>query len=451
MSKMKKNYYCQSCGASYNKWVGRCESCGEWNQIVEETQHVGSLLKKPKVDVAAFFNSLEGEQNQTQKGYERLVTGMDEFDRVCGGGIVPGSVILVGGDPGIGKSTLLLQIAAHLSKQHPSVYVSGEEALDQIRMRARRLGVQDSPLSLAASTNLDETIGALEKFQGLKLAIIDSIQTMSLSAVDSPAGSVSQVRSCAMELTRAAKKKGFSVILVGHVTKEGTLAGPRVLEHMVDTVLYFEGERNYDYRLLRGVKNRFGATDEIGVFSMTEKGLEEIKNPSSLFLSHSDEPIPGCTVFPAMEGTRPLFVDIQVLVAPSYFPSLKRTSVGWDNNRLAMVLAVLEARCGYSFGNKDVYVNISGGLKIVEPAVDLAICTALISAYLNKPVPPKNTFCGEISLTGEVRSINRLEPRLKEAQKLGFTRVVCPKQNVLGGNHQTFQISHLTEIGKILG
>lgn len=429
MAKIKNTYICQQCGSVSPKWSGRCESCHAWNTLVEETTSTPGVRQQVKVDPAAFFAPLHSLEN-TPLNTQRLETSISEFDRVCGGGLVPGSVVLVGGDPGIGKSTLLLQIVAALARQNVCAYVSGEEALSQLHMRASRLGLSGSHVHLAASTNLDETIAALEKLKNLRVAIIDSIQTTSLSAIESPAGSVSQVRACALELTRSAKKHGYCVILVGHVTKEGTLAGPRVLEHMVDTVLHFEGDRSYDYRLLRAVKNRFGATDEMGVFSMTEKGLEEVSNPSALFLSSAQTPVSGCAVFAAIEGTRPLFVDIQALVAPSYFPSPRRTAVGWDTNRLAMLLAVLETRCKVSFANKDVYINVSGGLKITEPAVDLAVAAALISAHRDAPLPRHRVYCGEVSLTGEIRAVNHVELRAREALKLGFTEIVTPPQKI---------------------
>jgi DNA repair protein RadA/Sms len=369
---------------------------------------------------------------------DRKLTTLSEFDRVCGGGLVPGSVLLVGGDPGIGKSTLLLQVVAAFSKQYRCVYISGEEAVSQVRMRAKRLGVSNSDnLHLASSTHVHDILNALEDVQStekspLDLLIIDSIQTMTSEQSDSAAGSVSQVRVCTQELITFAKSKGTAVILVGHVTKEGVIAGPRVLEHMVDTVLYFEGDRNYHYRILRSVKNRFGATDEIGVFEMTEGGLAEVHNPSALFLNQHDYPISGSAIFAGIEGTRPILMEIQALVAPSHLATPRRTSVGWDTNRLAMMIAVLESRCGLSFANRDVYLNIAGGLKITEPAADLAVAAALLSALKNRPAPQKTVFFGEIGLAGEVRSVSQSELRLKEASKLGFEQALCgtaPKQN----------------------
>lgn len=357
----------------------------------------------------------------------RFLSNITEFDRVCGGGLVAGSVVLVGGDPGIGKSTLLLQVAARLSKNLGVYYISGEEAINQVRMRAERLKVKDSKVHLAAATSLNDIITSLE---GAKagVVIIDSIQTMHADSISAAPGSVSQVRFCTQALIRFAKKRNIIVIIVGHVTKEGTIAGPRVLEHMVDAVLYFEGERGHQFRILRGVKNRFGATDEIGVFEMTQEGLQEVSNPSSLFISERDEQISGSAVFAGIEGTRPLLLEVQALVAPSAFGTPRRAVVGWDNNRLAMLLAVLETRCGVNLGNRDVYLNVAGGLRIQEPAADLAVAAALMSALTDQALPKASLFCGEVGLSGEVRGVKHLEARLKEAQKLGFKSAYIPTQ-----------------------
>jgi DNA repair protein RadA/Sms len=364
---------------------------------------------------------------ETQVLYPRLLSGIAEFDRVCGGGLVAGSVLLVGGDPGIGKSTLLLQVAAQLSQQTPCCYISGEEAVDQIRMRAFRLGVGHTHLLLASATNLSDILATLKQGTPPAVVVIDSIQTIFSESIDSAPGSVSQVRLCTQELISFAKKYHTVIILVGHVTKEGTIAGPRVLEHMVDTVLYFEGERGHQFRLLRGVKNRFGATDEIGVFEMTHTGLIEVTNPSALFLSERAEAVSGSVVFAGMEGTRPLLVEIQALVAPTAFGTPRRAVIGWDVNRLAMVIAVLEARCGILFGMRDVYLNVAGGLKIQEPAADLAVAAALVSALFDQALPQETIFFGEISLSGEVRGVPQTEARLKEAAKLGFKHAVIPQ------------------------
>ena len=359
---------------------------------------------------------------------DRLSTGIAELDRVCGGGLVAGSVILVGGDPGIGKSTLLLQVCASVanSATNPEVYyISGEEAIDQVRIRAKRLGLEKSPVNLASSTEIKDIITSLKKADAA-VVVIDSIQTMYLSDVDSTPGSVTQVRACSYELIKLAKKKGFTLFLVGHVTKQGEIAGPRVLEHMVDTVLYFEGERGHHFRILRSVKNRYGATDEIGVFEMQDKGLVEVANPSALFLAERQGNISGSCVFAGIEGSRPVLVEIQALVSQSGYSSPRRAVVGWDSNRLSMILAVLEARGGINLSSQDVYLNIAGGLRITEPAADLAVALAIISSLNNKPLPADMVVFGEIGLSGEIRAVSQPSLRLKEAKKLGFTSAITP-------------------------
>ena len=358
----------------------------------------------------------------------RTMSGVDELDRVLGGGLVPASALLVGGDPGIGKSTLLLQAAARFARNGLKViYISGEESVAQVQMRARRLGLTESPVMLAAETNLRDILTTLET-EKPDLAIIDSIQTMWADNVESAPGSVSQVRASAHELTTFAKRKGIAVVMVGHVTKDGTIAGPRVVEHMVDTVLYFEGERGHQFRILRSVKNRFGPADEIGVFEMTGKGLAEVKNPSALFLSERGKPTPGSVVFAGIEGSRPVLCEFQALVAPSPHSQPRRTVVGWDGGRLAMILAVLEARCGVPFTGLDVYLNVAGGLRVTEPAADLAVAAALISAREDAALPADCVVFGEISLSGALRPVSQTENRLKEAQKLGFTQAITPSQ-----------------------
>lgn len=420
------DYVCQSCGSVYPKWQGKCDACGEWNTIVEEkkpTEEFSNISSKKKGNQIDFV-SLNGE-SQT---YQRLVTNLSEINRVSGGGLVPGSVILVGGDPGIGKSTLLLQICAGMAnrlKENSCFYISGEEAIDQVRIRAKRLGLADAPVRLASTTSVKDIIATLEK-ENPSLVIIDSIQTMYLDEVESTPGSVAQVRAAAYELIKTAKKKGFTLFLVGHVTKQGAIAGPRVLEHMVDTVLYFEGDRGHHFRILRAVKNRYGATDEIGVFEMQDTGLAEVENPSALFLAERQGCISGSCVFAGIEGSRPLLVEIQALVGNSSYGGAKRAVVGWDSNRLAMVLAVLEARCGMNFSTHDVYLNIAGGLKISEPAADLAVAMAVISSMTNKPLPADMVVFGEIGLSGEIRAVSQPNLRLKEAQKLGFTNAIIP-------------------------
>lgn len=421
MSKSTTHYVCQSCGSCFPKWAGKCEGCQSWNTLVEEATVEPFRKNKTSTAQKVDFSTLE----DVSEPLPRLLSGIEEFDRVCGGGLVPGSVLLVGGDPGIGKSTLMLQVAAIISSKAPCAYISGEEAADQVRLRAKRLQVSSSPVQLATTTHIGDILKSLHG--GPKVAVIDSIQTMYTDALDAAPGTVSQVRASAHELIRFAKKYGVTIIIVGHVTKEGLIAGPRVLEHMVDTVLYFEGERGHHFRILRSVKNRFGPTDEIGVFEMTDKGLQEVSNPSSLFLPDRDEDITGSCVFAGIEGTRPLLVEIQSLISPSSLATPRRAVVGWDSARLSMILAVLETRCGLTCGNRDVFLNVAGGLKVSEPAADLAVAASLLSSIANTALPNDAVFFGEIGLSGEIRPINQQEARLKEASKLGFKTAYIPK------------------------
>jgi DNA repair protein RadA/Sms len=433
MARAAPRYVCQSCGAAHPRWSGRCEACGAWNTIVEEAPREavprGLGAAKGKAPAGRLeFLPLKGTADATP----RLVTGMAEFDRVCGGGLVPGSALLLGGDPGIGKSTLLLQVAARVAGKAACIYVSGEEAIDQVRMRALRLGVADAKVSLAAATSVRDILAGLEEAKAPAIAVIDSIQTMYVDTLDSAPGTVAQVRASAQELIRLAKRKGLTVVLVGHVTKEGLIAGPRVLEHMVDTVLYFEGERGHQFRILRAVKNRFGPTDEIGVFEMGEVGLSEVPNPSALFLGERSTEVPGAAVFAGIEGTRPLLVEIQALCAPSPMGTPRRAVVGWDSGRLAQVLAVLEARGGLAFAGNEVYLNVAGGLRIVEPAADLAVAAALVSSLTDRAMPRATVLFGEIGLSGEVRPVGHVATRLKEAAKLGFAEAWIPRRRVGG-------------------
>ena len=431
MARALKRFVCQSCGAVTSKWSGRCESCGEWNTITEEAGAApgpaGAMLSRGqggKKGRLLEFTGLTGSTPQPP----RYKSGINEFDRVCGGGLVVGSALLIGGDPGIGKSTLLLQMAAALAKQNTAcAYISGEEAVDQVRLRAERLGLADAPVHLVAATSIRDIIASLERPDAPKVAVIDSIQTMWLDTVESTPGTVTQVRASAQALVELAKRRGIAVLLVGHVTKDGAIAGPRVLEHMVDTVLYFEGERGHQFRILRTVKNRFGPTDEIGVFEMSDRGLSDVANPSALFLAERRGHVSGACVFAGIEGTRPVLVEIQALVSPSALGTPRRAVVGWDSNRLAMVLAVLEARCGVSIGANDVYLNVAGGLRIGEPAADLAVAAAVVSSLADEPVPPDMAVFGEIGLGGEVRPVGQREARLREAAKLGFRSALVPK------------------------
>ncbi len=426
MSKQKTMFVCQNCGTTATKWAGKCTGCGEWNTMAEEADVAatpGSGMARGSKGRAVKLETLDGDT----RDLPRISTGMPELDRVTGGGIVPGSATLIGGEPGIGKSTLLLQLAAKLARDKRRVlYFSGEEAVAQVRLRADRLGLRDAPVGLASETNLSNILATLDAEKKVDLVIIDSIQTLWADAVESAPGTVSQVRAATQTLIRYAKQANASLVLVGHVTKEGNIAGPKVVEHMVDTVLYFEGDRGHPFRILRGVKNRFGATDEIGVFEMAQEGLREVANPSELFIGDRDASAPGSAVFAGVEGTRPLLVEIQALVAPSSLGTPRRAVVGWDSNRLSMLLAVLDARCGVSFSQHDVYLNIAGGLKITEPAADLAAAAALLSSLTNTALAPDRVFFGEISLSGAIRQSGHMATRLKEANKLGFKSAVVP-------------------------
>ena len=449
MSKHTSHFVCQSCGAHFPKWGGRCEACSAWNSLVEEAIAAAppkSMGKSPAKSSAINFVDLAG----SDAPVPRRMTGISELDRVVGGGFVPGSVILIGGDPGIGKSTLTLQTVCRLAARERCAYISGEEGVEQIRMRARRLGVAQAACDLASASAVRDILGAVDRDDAPAFLVIDSIQTMYVDNIDSAPGTVSQVRASAQELIRVAKKRNITLLLVGHVTKEGMLAGPRVLEHMVDAVLYLEGERGHHFRILRAVKNRFGPTDEIGVFEMTDSGLVEVPNPSALFLADRRDDVSGAAVFAGLEGTRPVLVEIQALVAPSSLGTPRRAVVGWDSGRLAMVLAVLEARGGVTIGPNDIYLNVAGGLKISEPAADLAVAAALLSSLSGVPVPPECVVFGEIGLAGEVRPVSQSELRLKEAAKLGFTRAILPqnqraKVKAESGLKRT-EISNLAEL-----
>jgi len=430
VAKSAPRFVCQSCGAAFPKWAGRCEACDAWNSIVEEHAEVrpgpaGKASGRP-----LGFVPLAGSAEPPP----RTPTGIAELDRVLGGGLVPASAVLVGGDPGIGKSTLLLQAAAKLAATgRPVLYVTGEESIEQIRLRARRLGVANAPISLASAVNLRDIAASLER-EPASLVVIDSIQTMWFDQIDSAPGTVSQVRAASFELIRLAKTRGFALVLVGHVTKDGAIAGPRVLEHMVDAVLYFEGERGHQFRILRAVKNRYGATDEIGVFEMTEQGLAEVPNPSALFLAERRGNIAGSAVFAGLEGSRPVLVEVQALLAPNPPGSAPRRSViGWDGGRLAMLLAVLETRSGLRLSGSDVYLNVAGGLRITEPAADLAVAAALVSASTDQPTSAGMVYFGEVGLSGEIRQVAQADARLKEAAKLGFDGACLPRRVARGG------------------
>ncbi|MEK4253901.1 DNA repair protein RadA [Ureibacillus sp. FSL K6-2830] len=431
MAKKKTKFCCQSCGYESPKWLGRCPGCGEWNTFVEEIevmtksrgvfQHSEAISQK-----AVPIISIETQEEQ------RVQTSMVELNRVLGGGIVPGSLVLIGGDPGIGKSTLLMQLSAELSNNgHRVLYISGEESLKQTRLRATRIGVQSNELFIYAETDLELIRHSIEEVQP-KFIIVDSIQTVHHPEVTSAPGSVSQVRECTSELMRIAKTKGIATFLVGHVTKEGQIAGPRILEHMVDTVLYFEGERHHTYRILRSHKNRFGSTNEIAIFEMIHSGLKEVLNPSELFLEERSHGAAGSTVVASMEGTRPILVEIQSLVTPTSFNYPKRMATGVDQNRVQLLMAVLEKRMGMLLQAQDAYIKVAGGVKLDEPAIDLAVLTSIVSSFRNQPVQVTDVYIGEVGLTGEVRRVSRIEQRVHEAAKLGFKRAIIPASN-LGG------------------
>ena len=427
MAKSTKSYVCQSCGSVYSKWAGKCEGCGEWNSLVEEiTEAAPKGLGASRKGKNIGFVSLKA--GEKKKNVPRHVTGIAEFDRVTGGGLVNGSAILIGGDPGIGKSTLLLQVVCKLAMNGKKcVYVSGEESTDQVSLRAERLGLADAPVDLASATSVRDIVATMDDpANPMDLIVIDSIQTMYVDTVESAPGTVTQVRTSAQELVRAAKKRGVCILFVGHVTKEGQIAGPRVLEHIVDGVLYFEGDRGHQFRILRTVKNRFGPTDEIGVFEMANEGLVEVANPSALFLAQRQEHVAGSAVLAGLEGTRPVLVEVQALVAPSALGNPRRAVIGWDSNRLAMVLAVLETRCGMTFSDCDIFLNIAGGIRISEPAADLAVAAALISSHTGDPLPGNTVFFGEVGLSGEIRGVAQPDVRVKEAAKLGFEGAMMP-------------------------
>ena len=450
MSRARSRFVCQSCGTATSKWAGRCESCGEWNTLVEEA----GTEATPKGLSSGSGKALEVETLSAKSPeMARIHTGIAEFDLACGSGLAPGSAILVAGEPGIGKSTLLLQAAGKMANQGINcLYVTGEEAVEQIRHRAGRLDLASAPVRLTTANNVRDILATLHKGGMAAVVVIDSIQTMFVDNLDSAPGSVAQVRASAQALISQAKKDGFCLVMLGHVTKEGTIAGPRVLEHMVDTVLNFEGDRSHQFRILRAVKNRFGATDEIGVFEMTGAGLAEVPNPSALFLS-DDEPASGTSVFAGIEGTRPLLVEIQALVAPSPLGTPRRAVVGWDQARLSMVLAVLDARCGFTMAGRDVFLTITGGLRIGEPAVDLAAAAALISSATGAALPEKTVVFGEIGLSGGVRAVSQTDARLREAAKLGFNSAWVPalRGADYSGPMKLTELSRLADLVTLIG
>lgn len=425
-SKSKTVYACQNCGATSPKWQGQCPGCGEWNTLTESVQESRASSRFQSLAADGAIRPLH-EVDAAE--LPRTPTGLDELDRVLGGGLVPGGVVLIGGDPGIGKSTLLLQAMTRLAQSgKKTLYVSGEESPQQIALRARRLDLAASPVALFAEIGMEKILSALER-ERPQVAVIDSIQTLFSDALSSAPGSVAQVRECAAQLTRFAKRTGTTILLVGHVTKDGAIAGPRVLEHIVDAVLYFEGDTHSSFRLIRAIKNRFGAVNELGVFAMTDKGLREVANPSALFLSQHRDPVPGSCVMVTQEGSRPLLVEVQALVDDAHSPQPRRLAVGIEQNRLALLLAVLHRHAGVAAFDQDVFVNAVGGVKVSEPAVDLAVLLAIVSSLRDRPLPEKLVVFGEVGLAGEVRPVQRGQERLREAAKLGFTHAIIPKAN----------------------
>ncbi len=443
----KTIYICQSCGYSTHRWVGKCIACGSWDSIVEE-----QVVKNNDPIVSSEPVSIKSLSDSSIAPPSRFLTGIDELDLVFGGGIVKGSSTLIGGEPGVGKSTLLLKVASTLaSDSSECLYVSGEESLEQVSLRAVRLKIDEPKIKLLSTVSLSDVISVVKKNSDIRFLIIDSIQTMYDSRITSAPGTVVQVRTCAHELIVLAKKFGIALLLVGHITKDGQIAGPKTLEHMVDTVLYFEGDNSNQFRILRAIKNRFGPANEIGVFEMSACGLSPVNNPSSLFLMGAlDRKIVGSSIFAGIEGSRPLLVEVQALIAGTNMATPRRAVVGWDINRLAMIIAVLNARCNIFLSDKEVYLNIAGGLKIQEPAADLAVAASLISSMVNLPLPSASIICGEIALSGEIRNISHSDLRLKEACKLGFKRAIMPgKSKYSISGIEIIELNHIRELKKI--
>lgn len=449
MAKAKTNYVCNECGNVTPKWAGQCEACGAWNTIEEQSADSHFTTEKSANSNAKPIElvSLDG-ATLTQP---RFSTGLMELDRVTGGGIVKGSAILIGGDPGIGKSTMLLQTMANIAQSdRKAMYISGEESVDQIRLRAKRLGLEHAPVQLSSATSVHDILATLKQ-EKPDIVVIDSVQTMFVPSLESAPGTVSQVRMSAHELISTAKQHDIAILLVGHVTKEGQIAGPKVLEHMVDGTLYFEGDNGNHFRILRTVKNRFGPAGEIGVFEMTGDGLKEVTNPSALFISGTAGEVSGSVVFPCREGTRTMLVEIQALVSPTTMAQPRRAVVGWDNNRLAMILAVLQTRCGLRLGDKEVYLNIAGGIKVTEPAADLAVAAAIISALTDIPFKNSTVIFGEVGLSGEIRPVSHIDARLTEAEKLGFSAAIFPERNEVkkSRSHNPVTLTQLKHIQQL--
>lgn len=448
MAKLKTTYFCQNCGAQSAKWIGKCPSCNEWNTYVEEVVEKGNDSKTPGIvstsTQRAAKPQLVSEINLSEQ--HRITVYDKELSRVLGGGIVPGSLILFGGEPGIGKSTLMLQIAVNM-KNLKVLYVSGEESEQQIRMRAERIGMNTTSCYILTETSTQNIFKQIEMLEP-NLLIVDSIQTLHSAHIESSPGSVSQIRECTAELLRYAKESGTPVFLIGHITKDGSLAGPKVLEHMVDTVLQFEGDRNHVYRLLRTTKNRFGSTNELGIYEMQGSGLREVSNPSEILITNREELVSGVCIAATMEGMRPMLIETQALVSSAAYGTPQRSSTGFDLRRLSMLLAVLEKRCGFRLGIKDVFLNIAGGIKVEDPGIDLALVCAVLSSNEDMPISPKTCFAGEVGLSGEIRPVNRIDQRISEAEKLGFEHIFISKYNKKGLDLNSYKIK-ITLVGKI--
>ncbi len=450
MSKVKTVYFCQNCGAQSAKWVGKCSSCGEWNTYVEEvlqkpsTQPIHTQFGTEKKVAAKPVPLVNIEATE----FPRFITPDQELNRVLGGGIVPGSIILMAGEPGIGKSTLLLQLALKL-KSKKVLYVSGEESPQQVKMRADRIGISNQECYVLAETNTSSIFQFIHDLKP-ELLIVDSIQTLQTTVIESAAGSISQIRECAAELQRYAKETGTPVFIIGHINKEGTIAGPKVLEHMVDTVIQFEGDRHYTYRILRTLKNRFGSASELGIYEMQGEGLREVNNPSEILITQRTEPLSGICIAATLEGVRPLLIETQALVTAAVYGNPQRTATGFDLRRLSMLLAVLEKRCGFPFGMKDVFLNIAGGIKVEDPAIDLAIVTALMSSFNDTPVSSSVCFAAEVGLSGEIRAVNRIEQRIAEAEKLGFERIFISKYNKVSQSRRGIQVVALSKVDQLI-
>lgn len=449
MSKVKTMYFCQKCGAQSAKWIGKCPSCGEWNTYVEEviqrSQATHLMESQRNVKAAKPIPLME----LVAEDYKRIVTSDQELNRVLGGGIVQGSIVLIAGEPGIGKSTLLLQLALNLEEKR-TLYVSGEESPQQVKMRADRIGIKSNNCYVLSETNTSLIFQYINELQP-ELVIIDSIQTLQTNLIESAAGSISQIKECAAEFMRYAKESGTPVFLIGHINKEGTIAGPKVLEHMVDSVIQFEGDRHYTYRILRTLKNRFGSASELGIYEMHGEGLREVSNPSEILITQRNEPLSGIAIAATLEGMRPLLIEVQALVTPAVYGNPQRTVTGFDTRRLSLLLAVLEKRCGFPFAMKDVFLNIAGGIKIEDPATDLAIVAALISSFNDSPVPPSYCFAAEVGLSGEIRAVNRIEQRISEVEKLGFKHIVISNYNKINNNiSRNLQLQSLSKVEQLI-